>query len=470
MLNSSEQFFSSPWQQGSLLELAIVDLSDNGDGVGRWSGRVVFVPQTVVGDRALVRLVHVKPRYAYGKLFQLLEPSSERIRPHCIVADKCGGCQWQHISYPSQLVTKRNQVIQALERIGNLAPSIVAETISTGDSLGYRNKATYPLSRSSTGKVQAGYYRRGTHQIVNLNQCPVQDERLNPLLKEIKQDIEQKGWSIYDENHHRGKLRHLSLRIGRYTGEILLTLVSKEEKLSGIAQQAQVWLERYPHLVGVCLNHNSQRTNAIFGPQTHCLAGKPYLLEIFAGLHFRLRPETFFQVNTEAAEALLAVIKQRLNLQGNEVVVDAYCGIGTFALPLAKQVKQVIGIEIQPSAAAQARLNAKLNNIANAAFYDGKVEALLAQLDAIPDLILLDPPRKGCDRNTIETLRQIQPSRIVYISCKPATLARDLKLICQNDLYQLSYVQPVDFFPQTAHVECAAFLQHKSILSGRNNC
>jgi 23S rRNA (uracil1939-C5)-methyltransferase len=286
----------------------------------------------------------------------------------------------------------------------------------------------------------------------------VQDSRLNPLLAEIKQDIEQLGWSVYDEHRHQGRLRHLSLRIGRRTGEMLLTLVSTDWNLKNLEIQAQKWLTRYPKLVGVCVNRNPNRTNAIFGDETRCIAGQPYLREEFGGLQFQLRSETFFQVNTSSAEALLDVIVEQLALQGDEVLVDAYCGIGTFTLPLAQRVRQAIGLEVQPTSVEQAQLNAQLNGIGNVIFKAGAVETLLPQLGIAPDVVLLDPPRKGCDRSVIETLLQTKPGRIVYVSCKPATLARDLKLLCQTGSYQLTHIQPADFFPQTSHVECAAFL------------
>ena len=445
-------------QQGDLIEIAIADLSNTGEGVGRFEELVVFVPDTVPGDRAIVRLVHVKPKYAHGKLHELLEASPHRVRPSCIVADKCGGCQWQHIDYNYQLLAKHNQVIQALQRIGGFVNPPVDAVLTTAAPLGYRNKSTYPLGISATGQVQAGYYQKGSHQLVNLNQCPVQDSRLNPLLAEVKQDIQQRGWRIYDERKHQGQIRHLGLRIGRRTGEMLLTLVVKDWNLPGIEQQAQEWLKRYPQLMGVSLNRNSDRTNAIFGSQTRCIAGVPYLREKFADLEFQILPDTFFQVYTEAAEALLQVIQSELNLQGQELLIDAYCGIGTLTLPLAKQVRQAIGIELQPEAVQQAILNAQHNDINNVTFQVGAVEKLLPEMGIVPDVVLLDPPRKGCDRAVIDSLLRSKPSRIVYVSCKVATLARDLKLLCQDGQYTITRVQPADFFPQTAHVEAVAFL------------
>ncbi|TBR59948.1 23S rRNA (uracil-5-)-methyltransferase RumA [Westiellopsis prolifica IICB1] len=446
------------WKQNELIEVNITDTTDTGDGVGRSHQRVVFVPDTVPGDRVLVRLVHVKSTHAYGKLQQILQPSTYRIRPSCIVADKCGGCQWQHIDYEYQLEAKRNQVIQALERIGGFVEPPVDRVLRAASALGYRNKATYPMGVSATGNVQTGYYQKGSHQLINLNQCPVQDPRLNSLLTEIKQDIQKRNWPIYNEQHHKGIIRHLGLRIGRRTGEILLTLVVKDWNLLGIKDQAQEWLNRYPTLVGVCLNYNPKRTNTIFGVETRCIAGLAYLREEFAGLEFRIRPDTFFQVCTETAESLLQVIQSELHLQGTEVLLDAYCGIGTLTLPLAKQVRQAIGLEIQPEAVEQAIDNAKYNQINNVTFMTGAVEKLLPQLEIKPDIVLLDPPRKGCDRQVVETLLEFQPERIVYVSCKVATLARDLKIFCENSVYNLIRVQPADFFPQTAHVEAAAFL------------
>ena len=451
------------YQQGQLVEFDITDLTDTGEGVGRVGELVVFVPDTVTGDRAKVRLVQVKSGYATGKLEELIEKSPHRIRPNCIVADKCGGCQWQHVDFPYQLAAKEDRVRQALERIGGFS-NLTVDRILTGtidelpQFLGYRNKATYPVAKSATGQVQAGYYQKSSHKLVNLNQCPVQDARLNPLLKEVKEDIYWRDWQVYDEQKHTGELRHLSLRIGRRTGEMLLTLIVRTGDLTGIGSQAADWLKRYPQLVGICVNVNSAKTNAIFGGETSCIAGRSYLGEIFGGLEFQLGADTFFQVNTEAAEALLEVILGELNLQGTEILVDAYCGIGTFTLPLAKQVQTAIGLEVQAEAIDSAQFNAKLNNLTNVSFQVGRVEKLLPQLDVVPDIVLLDPPRKGCDRAVLEAIKQIKPSRIVYVSCKPATLARDLKLLCENGDYQVVRVQPADFFPQTSHVECAAFL------------
>jgi len=448
--------------QGQKITLTIDDLADSGDGVGRYENIAIFVPNTVPGDRIEAKLEFVKKNFAHASIEKILTPSDDRIRPNCIVADKCGGCQWQAVSYPAQLITKQNIVFQALQRIGGFSTEVLEEIVSpivgAPDSLHYRNKVTYPLAIGRDGNLKAGYYQKGSHKIVNLNQCPAQDERLDPILAELKMDIHNQCWEIYDEKTHTGLLRHLGLRIGRSTGEILITLVSRDWDVPGLGAFARVLVERYEKVVGVILNCNPDKTNAIFGRESRCIAGKDYLLEKFAGLTFRLRGDTFFQVYTEQAEKMLQIIQEELNLKGTEVLLDAYAGIGTIALPLAEQVKQAIAIEIQPQATAQGKLNAELNGIDNVVFHTGKVEELIGTLNLQPDIVVLDPPRRGCEPEVIQYLRESPVDRLVYVSCNPATQARDLKLLCEGDRYQLTRIQPIDFFPQTAHVEAIAFL------------
>ena len=451
------------WQQDEILKVAITDLSNTGDGVGRWEDRVVFVPNTVPGDEMRVKMTKVKATHGFGIPAGIIKPSPDRVRAACIVADKCGGCQWQQVSYEKQLEAKHHLVVDTLVRIGKLSVGgpdgvQVDPVMGAAKQLGYRNKATYPLGLSQMQAVQAGYYRKGSHRLVNLNQCPVQDDRLDPLLAEVKQDIQDRGWKIYDERSHKGHLKHLSLRVGQRTGQILLTLISRSVKLKGIHEQAEQWMARYPNVVGVLVNLNWKRTNAIFGPDTYCIAGQPYLEEEFAGLTFHIQPSTFFQVNTTQAERLLEQIKTELALTGEETLVDAYCGVGTFTLPLARRVKQCIGLEAFIESVKQAEENAALNKIENVAFKIGDVAELMPQLEATPDILLIDPPRKGCEPAVLEAMIALKPERIVYISCNPATLARDLQVLCETGGYQLTRVQPADFFPQTSHVECAAFL------------
>lgn len=446
------------WRQGEIIKLEITDLSNTGDGVGRWDNRVVFVPNTVPGDEMRVKLTKTKATHGFGIPAGIVTPSPDRVRPACIVADKCGGCQWQAASYEAQLAAKHQLVTDALVRIGKLENIKVDPVMAAQKQLNYRNKATYPVVKSQVNTIKAGYYRRGSHTVVNLNQCPVQDERLDPLLAGVKQDIQDREWKIYNEHHHKGHIKHLSLRVGQRTGEILLTLVSRSVKLKGIHEQAQAWMEQYPDVVGVLVNLNWKKTNAIFGPENYAIAGRSYLEEEFAGLTFQIQPTTFFQVNTAQAERLLSEVQKELALTGKEVIVDAYCGVGTFTLPLAKQAKHCIGLESFMGSVTQAEKNAALNCIENASFVVGNVGATLSNVEMKPDIVLMDPPRKGCEPEVLETLLEMKPPRIVYISCNPATLARDLKVLCEDGAYQIARVQPADFFPQTSHVECAVFL------------
>ncbi len=449
-----------------MIDLTIDDLSNSGDGVGRWQERVVFVPNTVPGDKLQVRLMRVKPTYGFGKSLTMLEPSPHRVRPACIVADKCGGCQWQAVSYPRQLQAKEHQVQSTLMRLGGFESVPMEPILAASQPLTYRNKATYPLERGPGGAVKAGYYRQGTHQIVNLNRCPIQHEALNPLLVDAKAVIRDREWSLYNEKKHQGRLRHLALRVGHNTGETLLTLVTTGY-LPGVKEQAEQWLSEHPDLVGVCINLNGKKTNTVFGEETRCLAGQAYLEEMFLGLRLRIQPTTFFQVNTPQAEALVSLLLEWLNLQGNETVIDAYCGIGTLSLPLARHAASCLGIESQSESVAQARQNAALNGLQNTEFFVGAVEDLLLEISQqrSVDVVVLDPPRKGCDRTVLDALLEIGPGRIVYMSCNPATLARDLKVLC-DQAYGLKRVQPADFFPQTAHVECVAFLERTGAADG----
>lgn len=444
------------WKQGGSIPLTISDLTAQGDGLGQFQGRVVFVPNTVPGDQIRVRLVRVKPNYATGLLQELEQASPHRIRPACIVADKCGGCQWQHVDYDLQLQTKQQIVRDALERIGHLQLPPAEPILAAPQILRYRNKVTYPIDENG-GRIRIGYFQQGSHRLINLNQCPVQDERLDVYLQEIKIDLQEAGWPTYDEGQHRGRLRHLGLRIGRRTGEVLLTLVSRDARLPELENWAERWMGRYPDLVGVCLNLNPHRTNAIFGAETLLVAGRSALQEQFAGHTIWIDSTSFFQINTEQAETFFTWIGSQLSLSGHETVVDAYCGIGTLSLLLAPRVSRVLGVESLPEAVAQARHNARVNQIDHARFFEGAVETVLPTLPPA-DVVILDPPRKGCDRSVLETLLLQHPHQIVYISCHPATLARDLEVLVGSGRYRLTQWRAADFFPQTGHVESVAFL------------
>ncbi|MGK7913306.1 MAG: 23S rRNA (uracil(1939)-C(5))-methyltransferase RlmD [Synechococcus sp.] len=446
------------WTQGLAVNLTISSLTNRGDGIGHVDGRAVFVPDTVPGDEILAKLVRVKSTHAFATLKRVLTPSGDRIRPACILAQKCGGCQWQPVGYAAQLKAKEQLVVDALTRLGHLELPQAAPILAAPAALHYRNKVTYPIARGTTQPLKVGYFRKGSHKLVNVNQCPVQDERLDSVLQTVKQDLQSTDWPAYNERNQKGELRHLGLRIGRRTGQLLITLVSKTDRLPGLDILAKTWMQTIPDLQGVCLNLNPKRTNAIFGQETLLVVGTHELVEDFAGLTIAIDSTSFFQVYTEQAERLLEWMRAQLKLKGNETLIDAYCGIGTLTLPLAKGVKQAIGIEVVPNAVQQANRNAKLNDIDNVAFVEGTVEEMLSSLPSA-DVVLLDPPRKGCDRSVLDILLQRTPATIVYVSCNPATLARDLDVLVNSGPYSLDTYQPADFFPQTAHVETAVILR-----------
>lgn len=455
---ATESTHNPAWQQGAIVTIKIESLTDSGDGLGRYQNRAVFVPQTVPGDEVEVRLVRIKPSHGFGIVQRLVQASEERDRPSCIVADKCGGCQWQHVNPDYQLEAKTRILRDALARIGGFTDVELLPALAAPSPWRYRNKVSYPIAAKSDGSFRMGYYAKSSHHLINLNQCPVQDERFDTLLRDLKADFQTAGWTAYDETKHQGDLRHLSLRVGRRTGQLLLTLIANCEVLSDSEAWAQRWLERYPHLRGVCLNVNTRRTNAIFGLQTYGIAGSKTIEEKLAGVAFQIDSTSFFQVYTEQAEQFFEWIAAQLHLKGNETVVDAYCGIGTLSLPLAKRVRWVTGIESHPAAVSCARANARRNDITNVKFIEGKTEFVLPEIET-PDIVLIDPPRRGCDRHALETLVEQHPARIVYISCHPATLARDLKVLTQTGRYRLDRARAADFFPQTAHVEAVVFLE-----------
>lgn len=467
-------------REGDRVTVVIGGLADSGDGVGRPDGEggaggegpgpAVFVPGSAPGDRLRVRVVRSKARWAAGAIEEVLVPGADRVQPACPEAHRCGSCQWQHLSIAGQLAEKKRIVVAALQRLGGFgdAASLVRDVAASPQALGYRNKVACPLG-GRAGAVRAGYFEKGSHRLVDLDGCPLQDPRLNPLLAAIKADISARRWPIYDERRpivsQPGALRMLGLRVGRRTGEILVTLVATGRargNLRGLEEQAREWRCRWPSVVGVCLNLNPRAGNTLLGPRTSVTDGSGHLVEVFGELRLRVRPDTFFQVNTEAAESVLPLLADALRLDGKGTLLDAYCGIGTMALPLAARAGRVLGVEINEGAVAEARANAEANGIGNASFVAGAVEHVVPRLEGSvgdADVAILDPPRSGCEGAVIAALRQLGPRRIAYLSCRAASLARDLARLCEDGRYRLERVQPVDLFPQTPHVECLATLE-----------
>ena len=443
---------------GEQLELVLSDLARDGQAVGRHQGQVVFVDGGLPGETVRARITGTAQRHLRARLVAVVSPSPQRRRPPCILADHCGGCSLQPLSDDGQQIWKQQLVEQTLQRIGQqqlpFKPLLASPT-----GLGYRNRAVIPLERTETGQLRAGYYRRGSHRIVNMNRCPVLDPRLDALVEPLKSDLEASGWRVDRHGQAGGGLRHLALRLGVHTGQVLITLIATDTDLPGLDALAAHWMERWPEVVGVVLNLQPEPSNLLMGRDTRLIRGQAWLHERFAGLSLRLAADTFFQVNTLQAERVVPLLLQGLTTQAGRLV-DAYCGIGTFSLPLAAAGWSVLGLELHPAAVALARHNAEANGLSQQArFLQADVaEALGAHLGEA-DALLLDPPRKGLAAAVLEAILAQPVPRLLYLSCDPATLARDLAQLSGVDApYELVAVQPIDLFPNTSHVEVLATL------------
>ncbi len=450
---------------GTDLDLCISGLNHHGQGVARISsseesGRdlVVFVPEALPGERVLARVHHRAQRHLVAHPLERRNDAPERRQPPCILASDCGGCGVQHLQDQAQLIWKQDLVQQALRRIGG--QGLAVEPILASDTpLGYRNRTTIPLERCPDGQLRAGFYRSGTHRIVNMNRCPVLDPRIDRLIAPLKRDLEQSDWPVDVDLSEGGGLRHLALRVGHHTGEVLLTLISSHSDLPDLAAMAEIWMERWPELVGVGLNIQPLPTNTLMGPRTVVVAGRPWLNDRFAGLELRIGPDTFFQVHTAQAERLVPLLIEVLRPAPGRNLVDAYCGIGTFSLPLAAAGARVLGLEQHPSSVEQARLNAGLNGLNGLTVEAADVALALPEALEGAHGLLLDPPRKGLPERVCEAILASPPERVAYLSCNPATLARDLARLTAAGTMRLQRVQPIDFFPQTQHVEALAVLE-----------
>jgi 23S rRNA (uracil1939-C5)-methyltransferase len=438
------------------VEVLVTDLDRQGRGVARHDGQVLFVEGGLPGDRAEVRLMPRRRGQVTAQMLHLLEPSPQRRRSPCILADHCGGCSLQPFSPLGQEQWKGELVRQTLQRIGGLNVP-VEPLMASPQELGYRNRAIIPLERSPEGRLRAGFYRRGSHRIVNMNRCPVLDPRLDALIAPLKADLEASPWPVDRHGRDGGGLRHLALRVGQNSGELLLTLIASDADLEGLSDQAQVWMRRWPELVGVTLNLQPQPTNLLFGPETRTLAGRDWLHERFAGLVLQIASDTFFQVNTSQAERLVPLLESALPTAPG-LLVDAYCGIGTYSLPMARLGWEVLGLELHSGSVALAQRNAALNGLSERCrFQTTDVAEALDSVLPLTRALLLDPPRKGLDPRVLAAIAACPPPQLLYLSCDPATLARDLRQLCTEG-YQLISVQPIDFFPNTTHVETLARL------------
>lgn len=448
-------------QKNELFETEITGMTAEGMGVCRVNGMAVFVPMTAVHDRLRVRIVKVLKRYAFGIIAELLSPAEGRCEPDCPVFRQCGGCTYRHVTYETEASYKEQQVRDAFERIGGLHPEF--EPILTADSrTAYRNKAQYPVTEQD-GHLVCGFYAKHSHRVIPYTRCALQPDGFAKLLEWLLPRLETAGVSAYCEETHMGELRHLYLRQGHHTGELALCFVvrtSIAEKIRGILPELQA---EFGTCVSITESINAERTNVILGKRVMTLAGKDTITDVMCGNAVALSPLSFYQVNTVQAERLYAIAREYAALTGEELLLDLYCGAGTIGLSMAEEVRELIGVEIIPEAVENARANAEANGIGNAQFFCGDAGKIAARMKAqgtSPDVLILDPPRKGCDGIMIASAAGMAPRRIVMISCNPATAARDCRAFSELG-YQTQRVRAVDLFPGTAHVECVVLMSRE---------
>ena len=440
--------------KNSVIELDITDLNNLGNGVGRIDGRVVFVRGAVSGDRVKARVIKINKSFLVARLEEIIIPSAEREEGFCLAPLSCGGCVYRHIKYSHELELKYNYVKNAFAKAG-IADANILPVLSAGRERAYRNKGQYPLTKIK-GKTVAGFYAAKTHNVVPAEDCAIQNPAFAPILRLVCEIADELGWSIYDEEDKCGNLRHIYLRIGERTGEIMLCLViNGKEPLRTDLLISRV-TEAFPAVVSIMLNFNDEDTNVVLGERYKLLFGKDGIEDELCGLKFFISPASFYQVNRDGAELLYARAREAAGLCGGERVADLYCGTGTIGLSMARDASELCGIEIVPSAVECAIENARRNGVDNARFICGDASSKEVILSAFggnaPDVVVIDPPRKGSTRELVDTLADIGVKKIVYVSCSPDTLARDATYFIDRG-YVMGDVQPVDMFPRSGHVE-----------------
>lgn len=441
-------------------EVEICDLGEGGEGIGKIQDFTVFIPNALIGDLVEIKLTKVKKNHGFGEVVRMIRPSSDRVSGGCEKEAACGGCQFQALRYEKQLEWKQGKVKNCLTRIGKLTDIQVEPTLGMKDPYHYRNKAQYPV-RKVNGKVEIGFFAPKSRRVVPIDNCCIQHPMNREIIKLVKAFLVENNLSIYEDETHKGLVRHLMIRTGYEAKEMMVCLVINGKTLPHSEKLIEK-LKQIPQVTSVVLNHHMKNTPVILGERCTVLYGSEEITEQIGKLKFKLSPLAFFQVNPTQTEVLYQKALEFAELTGNETVWDAYCGIGTISLFLAQKAKKVYGVEIIPEATQNAKENAKLNGIHNTEFYAGKAEEIIPKLykeGIVADTIVVDPPRKGCDEKLLETLKSMAPEKIVYVSCDPATLARDVAYLTDEAGYKVKKVQPVDMFPHSSHVECCVSLK-----------
>jgi 23S rRNA (uracil1939-C5)-methyltransferase len=461
-------------QKNDVVKVTIEDIGVNGEGIGKIDGYTLFIKDAVIGDVVEAKIMKAKKNYGYARMIQIIEPSKDRVEPKCKFARQCGGCQIQQISYEKQLEFKNRKVLGNLERIGGFSPELLEKIadpiVGMEIPFHYRNKAQFPFGKDKNGVTVTGFYAGRTHDIIANTDCALGVEQNQEILETILSFMEQYQMEPYDEKTGKGLLRHVLIRYGFTTKEIMVCLVINAKKIPHCEKLVEL-LQKIEGMTSITISVNQKNTNVIMGDSYEVLWGQAFITDYIGEIKYQISPLSFFQVNPVQTEKLYGLALEYADLKGDETVWDLYCGIGTISLFLAQNAKQVYGVEIIPQAIEDARKNAQINGIENAKFYVGKAEEVLPGYyadyakahpgeQAHADVIVVDPPRKGCEESLLETMVQMQPERIVYVSCDSATLARDLKYLCGNG-YELVKVRAVDQFSQTVHVETVVLLSHK---------
>lgn len=447
-------------QKNQTVKLEITGYTAEGNGVGRCGGIAVFVPLAAAGDVLEVKIVKTAKTYAFGKIEKILTPSSDRTEQDCRPFRMCGGCVFRHINYKAELAAKQQRVQDALERIAGFRFAVLKPIVGAEHPDRYRNKAQIPVGPGPAGEVALGFYASRSHRIVDCGECLLQPEVFARAAAAFREWQRSARESVYDEATGRGRLRHLFLRLAEATGEVMVCLVVNGNGVHGEPELVKLLEKNVPGLKSVVVNSNRERTNVILGKKNRTVWGQDFITDELCGLRFRISPSSFYQVNRTQAERLYGIAGQYAGLTGSETVLDLYCGTGTIGLSMAKNAGRVIGAEIVEQAVEDAKQNAADNGIENAEFTcmdAAKAADMLKNRGEKPDVVILDPPRKGCSPELIETVSQMSPSRVVYVSCDPATLARDLKLFAAKG-YKTMEATPVDLFPRTAHVETCVLM------------
>ena len=438
----------------------IVDIGQGGVGIGKYEGFTVFVDGGLVQDKIKVKITKSKKNYAVGDIVEIIEKSPFRVERKCSESlRQCGGCQIQELDYQKQLDVKTNEVKQVISRIGKLDDVIIHDTLGMEDPFRYRNKAQFPIQKKDNMPV-IGFYKKKSHDLISTDECIIQHEVNDKIIKIIKTYIRAYNVSIYDEKTHKGLLRHLVTKVGFTTGEVMIVLVANGKKLPYLKELASVLKENIPGFKTLVVNVNTQKTNVILGKENIVAYGDGMIRDYIGELVFEISPLSFFQVNPLQTEVLYNKALEYANLGENDTVFDIYCGIGTISLFLAQKAKKVYGIEIVEDAIKDAKRNAKINNMDNVEFYVGKAEEVVPKMykeGKRANVVVVDPPRKGCDEKVLDTIVSMEPDRVVYVSCNPSTLARDLAYLNERG-YKCHEIQPVDMFPHSVHVENVAWL------------